>query len=297
MRNQADKIKILLSGADGQLGQSLNVLLQTEEDIVLINTDVKDLDITDKIAVSNYIEKFAPDFVINAAAYTNVDLAEEEEKLAYRINAEGPLNLARSCAAASIPLFHFSTDYVYHNKIEGKIKESDPKMPKGIYAKSKLLGEENIQKNLEHYYIFRVSWLYSEFGHNFLKTMLRLFDTRESLGVVSDQIGAPTYAGDLSTLILKIIRINLSPTEHKPSYGVYNYCNEGEISWYDFATKIAEISGSECKIRAISSNEYPTKAPRPLNSRLDMTKILATFGLEIPHWETALNRCMKNLGK
>lgn len=295
MQDLASKIKILLTGADGQLGQSIKVLLKEEHDIDLIATDVKDLNITKGSVVSKYLERLEPDFVINAAAYTNVDLAEEEANLAYMVNSEGAFNLAKSCAEASIPLLHFSSDYVYHNEIKGKIKESDPKFPKGIYAKSKLLGEENIQNNHEQYYILRVSWLYSEYANNFLKTMLRLFDTKDSLNIVSDQIGAPTYAGDLAALILKIIRINLRATEHKPAYGVYNYCNEGELSWYDFAKKIAEIKGSNCEIRAISSAEYPTKAQRPLNSRLDLTKILTTFGLEIPDWENALNRCMKNI--
>lgn len=287
------KAKVLITGAEGQLGKSLKKSFSKNSKYQLIYSDLKDLDISNTSRVINFFEKVKPAVVINAAAYTAVDKAEEHKDSAYLVNEKGPLNLAKACRAYDCLLFHVSTDYVYNGKTESYQHENDVTAPAGTYAKSKLAGELRIQEQWEKHFILRTSWLYSEYGNNFVKTMLKLGRERKSLKVVSDQIGSPTYAGDLANAIVTMIDHAFDDDlKQTASFGVYNYSNHGEISWYDFAVKIFELAKMEVNVQAINSEEYPVLAPRPLNSRMDKNKIEIAFDLEIPSWEESLKKCL-----
>ena len=269
----------LITGSKGQLGTELSKLLPQA-----ILTDVADLDITDAAAVKDYVAAHKVDTIINCAAYTAVDKAETDENLAAKINIDGPRNLSQTGAK----IVHISTDYVFDGFGHKPYKPDDAAHPISVYGRTKLAGEQEVLKYAEEAVIIRTAWLYSPYGNNFVKTMRRLGAERDSLNVVADQVGTPTYAADLAAAIVKIL-----PQINKLNSGVYHFTNEGVCSWYDFAGKIMELSGLNCRVNPISSAEYPTKATRPFYSVLDKSKIKRTFNIEIQHWEEGLKQCLK----
>lgn len=284
-------IKILITGGDGQLGNAIKSASKKFKTLQLVFTDLSDFDITKPISIDKYLDGANFDFIVNCAAYTAVDKAEEDQDLAFLINAKGPENLAIACAKQHIKLIHISTDYVFDGTSHIPYIESMDTNPPSVYGQSKLAGEEAILKNSKSSIIIRTSWLYSEFGNNFLKTMLRLGADRDTLSVIFDQIGTPTYAGDLAEAILNII-----VSEKKTSTNeIYHFSNEGVISWYDFAKEIMELAQLNCSITPIEGRDYPLPAPRPHYSVLNKTKIKATFGLEIPYWKDSLKLSLKRL--
>ena len=269
----------LITGSKGQLGTELAKLLP---DAIL--TDVADLDITDEQAVKNYVKEHNVDTIINCAAYTAVDKAEDDADLAAKINIDGPRNLAKSGAK----VVHVSTDYVFDGTGHKPYQPEDEAHPISVYGKTKLAGEQEVLKYADVAVIIRTAWLYSPYGNNFVKTMRRLGAEKESLNVVADQIGTPTYAADLAKAIAQIL-----PQMSAANKGVYHFTNEGVCSWYDFARKIMELSGLSCRVNPIPSSAYPTKATRPFYSVLDKSKIKQTFNIKIPHWEEGLKQCLK----
>ena len=281
--------KILVTGANGQLGQSLQKLSQKEKDFQFLFTDSETLDITNKEEVLNFFWQNEPDVCINAAAYTAVDLAETDTEKAFLVNADGTENLALVCAEYNAQFIHVSTDYVFDGTNNLEYTEEDFTNPLGVYGASKLAGEELALEANPCIIILRTSWVYSEFGKNFVKTMLSLFATKEELNVVADQYGQPTNATDLAEAILTIVK-----TEKKTP-GIFNFSNEGKISWYDFAQKIAELSGSKIKINPIVTSQYPTPAKRPQNSTLDLSKIKSTYHINIKPWEESLAKTIQLL--
>jgi dTDP-4-dehydrorhamnose reductase len=281
--------KILVTGANGQLGQSLQKLSQKEKAFQFLFTDSETLDITNKEEVLNFFWQNEPDVCINAAAYTAVDLAETDTEKAFLVNADGTENLALACAEYNAQFIHVSTDYVFDGTNNLEYTEEDFTNPLGVYGASKLAGEELALEANPCTIILRTSWVYSEFGKNFVKTMLSLFATKEELNVVADQYGQPTNATDLAEAILTIVK-----TEKKTP-GIFNFSNEGKISWYDFAQKIAELSGSKIKINPIVTSQYPTPAKRPQNSTLDLSKIKSTYHINIKPWEESLAKTIQLL--
>ena len=281
--------KILVTGANGQLGQSLQKLSQKEKAFQFLFTDSETLDITNKEEVLNFFWQNEPDFCINAAAYTAVDLAETDLEKAFLVNADGTENLALACAEYNAQFIHVSTDYVFDGTNNLEYTEEDFTNPLGVYGASKLAGEELALEANPCAIILRTSWVYSEFGKNFVKTMLSLFATKEELNVVADQYGQPTNATDLAEAILTIVK-----TEKKTP-GIFNFSNEGKISWYDFAQKIAELSVSKIKINPIVTSQYPTPAKRPQNSTLDLSKIKSTYHINIKPWEESLAKTIQLL--
>lgn len=281
--------KILVTGANGQLGQSLQKLSQKEKAFQFLFTDSETLDITNKEEVLNFFWQNEPDVCINAAAYTAVDLAETDTEKAFLVNADGTENLALACAEYNAQFIHVSTDYVFDGTNNLEYTEEDFTNPLGVYGASKLAGEELALEANPCTIILRTSWVYSEFGKNFVKTMLSLFATKEELNVVADQYGQPTNATDLAEAILTIVK-----TEKKTA-GIFNFSNEGKISWYDFAQKIAELSGSKIKINPIVTSQYPTPAKRPQNSTLDLSKIKSTYHINIKPWEESLAKTIQLL--
>lgn len=273
----------LVVGANGQLGNELRLLLGERAEYV----DRNELDITDKQAVLDFVRPEKYQAVINCAAYTAVDKAEDEPELAEKINRDGPANLALT----GVPLVHVSTDYVFDGQNCVPYTEDDRANPRSVYGVTKLAGEQAVLAAADTAVIIRTAWLYSEFGNNFVKTMRRLGAERDCLNVVFDQAGTPTYAKDLAQAIVDILP-QLAP-EVK---GVYHFSNEGVCSWYDFALAIMQKSNLSCKVNPIESSQYPTKASRPSYSVLNKGKIKKTFGIEIRHWETALDECINNLG-
>ena len=278
--------KILVIGAAGQLGQCLQKVARelSVSDIVFLNEH--QCNILDLSAVQEVLETNLPKYVINCAAYTAVDLAEDEPERAYAINATGPLNLAIACKQVNATLIHISTDFVFKGNDVTLLQETDNTHPISEYGKTKLEGELVIKENIDRYYIIRTSWLYSEFAANFVKTMRKLGKERTTLNVVADQIGTPTYGVDLAHVLLKIVSSDLK------AYGIYHYSNEGVISWYDFAVAIFEMSNLPVKVQPIPSSAYPTKARRPSFSVMDKAKIKSTFDIEIPYWRESLARCI-----
>lgn len=289
-------MKLLITGAYGQLGNEIKALSENYKECDFIFTDADTLDITDSNAVFGFLNENKPDFVINCAAYTAVDKAETEMEAANRINAVAPGIIANAAKQIGAKMIHVSTDYVFGGKVFRPLTETDEVNPRGVYAKSKLAGEQNCIKENPDSVIIRTSWLYSAFGNNFLKTMLRLGKERSSLNVVFDQTGTPTYAADLAEAILKIVLISKKePARYVP--GVYHYSNEGVASWYDFAKMIFEISGIDCKVFSILSEAFPTPVKRPEYSVLDKSKIKNTFGMEIPFWVDSLKLCIAKISK
>lgn len=286
-------INILITGSDGQLGNAIQIASKAFHNFNLTYTDVADFDITKSKSVDDYLSKGNFDFLVNCAAYTAVDKAEEEKDLAYLINAKGPENLAKACQKYECIFIHISTDYVFDGTSHIPYTETMETNPPSVYGQSKLAGEKAILAHSDSAIILRTSWLYSEFGNNFLKTMLKYGSKRDELSVVFDQIGTPTYAGDLAMSILKIIEANkkLSQTE------IFHFSNEGVISWYDFAKEIMDQTEINCRIRAIESHEYSLPAPRPHYSVLNKTKIKSAFSINIPYWKDSLKVCLKRLSE
>lgn len=288
-------MKILVTGANGQLGQSLKKLASKYSDFEFVFTDIDELDICNEKHVLEFISAIKPEYVINTAAYTAVELAEENEKLARKLNAEAVGFLADACKENDAKLVHISTDYVFDGTNFVPYLEDDDTNPTSVYGKTKLEGE-NLALFYEHALVIRTSWLYSEFGKNFVKTMLSLEESRDSLNVVFDQIGTPTYAEDLADCILHIIQS--IDNEHRSFIsGIYHYSNEGVTSWYDIAVKIFKLTHAKCHVFPITSDAYPTKTKRPHYSVLNKQKIKTIYDVSIPHWEDALTRCLMVLVK
>jgi dTDP-4-dehydrorhamnose reductase len=277
---------VLVTGAKGQLGQGLQFIAANYPAIQFAFCDSSTLDITNLNNVKQLFKQFKPTFCINAAAYTAVDKAESEPEKAHLINVVGAKNLAVVCKECDTILLHISTDFVFDGTKNSPYTEEDIPNPTGVYGQTKLDGEKAIQETWEKHFIIRTSWVYSQFGNNFMKTMLRLASERDKLTVVNDQIGSPTNAVDLAEVLVKIItehsKLN---TEH---YGVYNYSNEGQCSWYDFAKNIFEVNQININLIPIPTSGFPTPAKRPAYSVLDKSKIKDTFGIEIKNWETSL---------
>jgi dTDP-4-dehydrorhamnose reductase len=287
---------ILVTGANGQLGHCFRQVSAHWQHHAFIFAGSQELDVSDRRAVQTYFKSFQPGnikWVINCAGYTSVDKAEQEPQKARKANVSGPRNLAQVCAEWGIPLVHFSTDYVYHSRQNTPFQETDPVSPKGVYARTKLAGERAALRAQPLTMIVRTSWVYSTFGHNFVKTMLRLGRERETIHVVGDQIGSPTYAPDLAETVMKIIRqVESGAVPVASIAGIWNYANEGVASWYDFAAAIFEMEHIACQVQPIASKNYPTPAMRPPFSVLDKAKIKTVFGIEIPHWRERLRHCL-----
>ncbi len=285
-------MNILVTGANGQLGSSLRNAARNSNDNYLF-TDVADLDITDPQAVEEMVAGNGIRVVINCAAYTNVDKAEDDRDFAEALNAGAVRNLARAVKANNGTLIHISTDYVFGGSLGNTPRtESEPANPTGVYGITKLHGEEALLSSGCSCLIFRTAWLYSEYGKNFVKTMLDLTATRPELKVVFDQAGTPTYAQDLADALVRIV----ADRKFEGREGIYHYSNEGVCSWYDFTKMIASLAGNaSCIIRPCHSDEFPSKVVRPSYSVLDKTKFKETFGLEIPYWVDSLKTCIANL--
>lgn len=277
---------VLVTGSSGQLGQSLQAISANYPEIDFVFASSSDLDITDLEKVTAYFQKIQPAYCINTAAYTAVDKAESETEKAFQVNVRGPKNLAEACAETHTVLLHISTDFVFDGEKTTPYTEEDTPNPKGVYGKTKLEGEQVIETTWSKHYIVRTSWVYSEFGNNFMKTMLRLASERDTLNVVADQIGTPTYAVDLAEALVTIIRYDFQ-NDIKP-YGIYNFSNEGVCSWYDFAKKIFEVNQIDILLNPIPTTAYPTPAKRPKYSVLDKKKIKETFALSINPWDKTL---------
>jgi dTDP-4-dehydrorhamnose reductase len=281
--------KILVTGANGQLGSELKAIAPSFPQFDFVFLLREDLFIYDVNSVETIFKKNKPQYFINCAAYTAVDKAESEKELAFQINAEAVGILASVCKEYNTSFIHVSTDYVFDGTATISYKEGSPTNPQSVYGASKLEGEKLAFQNNPSAIIIRTAWVYSEFGKNFVKTMLKLMSEREEINVVCDQLGSPTYAADLAAAIMKIIADgNWQP-------GIYNYSNEGVISWYDFAVAIKAEAGLSCKINPITTIQYPTPAKRPAWSVLDKTKIQQTFGVNIPDWKGSLYICLSRL--
>ena len=283
---------ILVTGSGGQLGMEIWKLSERYPSYKFLFTTKEDLPIGNFKAVKNFFEQQQIDHCINCAAYTAVDKAESEKERAFLINADAAGNLAVICKAHHAQLIHISTDYVFDGTSLVPYKEENKISPINVYGASKLRGEELVLNNNAAAVIVRTSWVYSSFGNNFVKMMLRLLKEKESINVVSDQQGCPTYAADLAEVIMTIVENENSELSHE---GIFNYCNEGVITWYEFAKAIKNIIKSKCAINPIPSAEYPTPAKRPQYSVLDTTKIKTTFGVTIPNWQDSLHTCLSFL--
>ncbi len=284
---------ILVTGADGQLGNKMREVAKSSSQDRYIFTDVAQLDITNLEALERVVEEESIDVIVNCAAYTNVDKAEDDEAMAMLINCEAVRNLAVAAKRVGATLIHISTDYVFQGEGFVPYVETMPTSPLGVYGITKLKGEEAIAEVGASHIIIRTSWLYSEYGGNFVKTIMRLAAERDSLNVVFDQVGTPTYAGDLAAAIFQIIE---SRSYAAPQNGgLYNFSNEGVCSWYDFAQAIVEMSGENCKVSPCHSSEFPSKVKRPNYSVLDKTKIKSAFGVAIPYWRSSLDGCIERL--
>lgn len=284
-------MNILVTGANGQLGCEMRRLGAVSPNNYIF-TDVAELDITDEGAVLSVVRECGIEAVINCAAYTNVDKAESDEATAEMINAIAVGNLARAMKEVGGTLFHVSTDYVFGSEGNTPRTEDMPLNPLGVYGRTKLHGEQAIAESGCKALIFRTAWLYSEYGNNFLKTMMRLTAEREQLNVVFDQVGTPTYAGDLALAIFSIIEAGV----YEGNEGIYHFSNEGVCSWYDFAVEIAAVAGNtNCRINPCHSSEFPSPVTRPPYSVLDKTKIKNTFDIDIPHWRESMEYCIKRI--
>jgi dTDP-4-dehydrorhamnose reductase len=287
--------KILVTGSNGQVGQELNYWAAQFPQFEFLFTDRKTLDITNIEAIEDFLHSNHVHYALNCAAYTAVDKAESERELALEINAQGAFYLAQNCALQGIPMMHLSTDYVYHGSKRSPMIETDLVNPMGVYAETKLMGENAILQAHPCSMIIRTSWVYSTYGANFVKTMLRLGAERSELRVVADQIGTPTYARDLAKTMLDIVqKIDTHQIDLNYWQGIYHYSNEGVTNWADFATAIFKQKNIPCHVIPIATKDYPTAAQRPPYSVLDKTKIKTTFGVEIEDWEGALERMLSS---
>lgn len=284
--------KILVTGSNGQVGNEIQELAAGFPAFEFVFVDVNELDITQSGNVDSFFQQHALDYCINCAAYTAVDKAETDIDTAERVNVTGVENLMSNCKAHQVKMIHLSTDYVYHNSLNRPLSEDDPAEPKSVYARTKLKGDLVVLQGGG--LVIRTSWVYSSFGHNFVKTMLRIGGQRDALGVVFDQIGTPTYARDLAFAILTVIRqVEDGQTRPETLSGVYHYSNEGVASWYDFAKAIFEVRQMPVKVNPIETADYPLPAPRPPFSVLNKSKFRSAFGLEIPHWKESLVACLE----
>ena len=282
-------MRILITGCNGQLGNEMQLLEKENPQHTYFNTDVAELDITDQAAIETFVNDHQIDGIVNCAAYTAVDKAEENEKLCTLLNAEAPAYLAAAIGRRGGWMIQISTDYVFDGTQHTPYTEEADTCPNSVYGKTKLVGELNVQKFCERSMIIRTAWLYSTFGNNFVKTMIRLGKEEPELGVIFDQIGTPTYARDLAIAVFAAINQGVVP-------GIYHFSNEGVISWYDFTKAIHRIAGiTTCHVRPLHTSEYPTPAKRPHYSVLDKTKIKQTYNLEVPYWEESLAECIAKL--
>lgn len=282
-------MNILITGANGQLGNEMRTVATEYVAHTYFFTDVEELDITDELSVRRFMDDNQIDMVVNCAAYTAVDAAEDNRELADKLNNIAPGYLAVAAQSRNASMIHVSTDYVFNGTNHIPYTEDEPTCPASIYGFTKLAGEENVLNKCDKVAVVRTAWLYSVYGNNFVKTMIRLGRERDTLGVIFDQIGTPTYANDLARAIFALIN-------HGVVRGVYHFSNEGVCSWYDFTKAIHRIAGiTGCKVRPLHTAEYPAKAPRPQYSVLDKTKIKETYNIEIPYWEESLERCIKQL--
>jgi dTDP-4-dehydrorhamnose reductase len=289
--------KIFVIGSYGQVGRSLEDKIKRNPQIHGTFMDRDQLDLVDPIATYETVKRVNPDFLINAAAYTQVDKAESDVQLARKINADACTHLASVCRELDIPLLHYSTDYVYHNGQDRPLLESDKLNPQSIYGITKLEGEAAVRKHLQKYFILRTSWVYDAYGQNFVKTMLKLAGQHPKLTVVYDQIGSPTYAPDLAQASLEIayayFKHRWQANEAMSPYGIYNFSNEGVCSWYDFALAIFKYAGIDIKISPVTSDAFPRPAPRPTYSVMNKARIRSFLeDYEIPHWQEALEQCL-----
>lgn len=285
--------RILITGANGQLGNEMRLLSEEYDNFEFDFTDIAELDLCNAEAVLEYCERTKPSYIVNCAAYTAVDKAEDDIELCRKVNRDAVENLAKAATAVGAKVLHVSTDYVFDGSNTTPYLETDPVCPASAYGRTKLEGEEALQANCPAYVILRTAWLYSEFGNNFVKTMIRLGKERETLSVVSDQIGTPTYARDLADALMDIVvaaeKGNFIP-------GIYHFSNEGVCSWYEFTLMIHELAGiTTCQVSPIASKDYPAKAPRPAYSVLSKEKIKADYGIYIPAWEESLADCIERL--
>ncbi|KYK81339.1 dTDP-4-dehydrorhamnose reductase [Aggregatibacter actinomycetemcomitans serotype e str. SC936] len=282
--------KFLITGANGQVGHCLTQQLQGKHEILAVDHD--ELDITNQSAVKKTVKNFRPDLVINAAAHTAVDRAETEIELSEAINVKGPQYLAEAAKSVGAAILHISTDYVFDGRRAGKYKETDATDPQSIYGKTKLAGEQAVVEANDKFIVLRTAWVFCEHGSNFVKTMLRLAKTRDTLGVVADQIGGPTYAGDIAAALIQIAEKIIAGKSVE--YGIYHFTGEPYVSWCDFARAIFDEAVSQNMlekvplVNAITTADYPTPAKRPANSCLDLTKIQQVFGIQPSDWQRAL---------
>ena len=282
-------MNILITGCNGQLGNEMQLLEASHPQHTYFNTDVAELDITNQDAIEAFVNDNQIDGIVNCAAYTAVDKAEDNEELCTKLNAEAPAYLAAAIGKRRGWMIQISTDYVFDGTQHTPYTEEADTCPNSVYGKTKLVGELNVQKFCAQSMIIRTAWLYSTFGNNFVKTMIRLGKEKPELGVIFDQIGTPTYARDLAVAIFAAIEQGIVP-------GVYHFSNEGVISWYDFTKAIHRIAGiTTCHVRPLHTSEYPTPAKRPHYSVLDKTKIKQTYNIEVPYWEESLADCIAKL--
>ena len=282
-------MNILITGCNGQLGNEMQLLEKENPQHTYFNTDVAELDITDQKAIETFVNENQIDGIVNCAAYTAVDKAEDNEGLCTLLNAEAPAYLAAAIGQRGGWMIQISTDYVFDGTQHTPYTEEADTCPNSVYGRTKLVGELNVQKFCAQSMIIRTAWLYSTFGNNFVKTMIRLGKEKPELGVIFDQIGTPTYARDLAVAIFAAINQGIVP-------GIYHFSNEGVISWYDFTKAIHRIAGiTTCHVRPLHTSEYPTPAKRPHYSVLDKTKIKEVYHLEIPYWEESLAECIRKL--
>jgi dTDP-4-dehydrorhamnose reductase len=281
--------KTIVFGASGQLGHCLKAVAEKKQINSIAFLPEASANILDPDSLEKIFVEEKPEYCINCAAYTAVDKAEDEVDLARKVNRDGALNLARLCKEHNVTLIHISTDFVFEGNVPKLLTEEDVAEPISVYGLTKLEAEQGITKLMDKYFILRTSWLYSEYGNNFVKTMLKLGSERDELKIIADQVGTPTYGIDLADCILQIVE---SGTE---KYGIYHYSNEGVTSWYDFAVGIFQLSNTSVKAHPINTSEYPTKARRPAFSVMDKSNIKGTLGIEIPYWRDSLETCIRNL--
>ncbi len=274
--------KILVTGASGQLGQCLKQQLYNAGDISCYFASKEDLDITDNEAVQGFFSEYNFDYCINTAAYTNVEKAESEQKMAFLVNAEGAYNLAKVCKKHNVVLLHLSTDYVFDGTKKTPYLEEDPTNPLNVYGASKLKGEQYISTSCSKHFIIRTSWLYSQYGHNFLNSMLQFANQKKVLTITTQQKGTPTNANDVAQVLVSIIKTG------NARYGIYHFSNQGEATWYDFATAIFKATGEIDTVNLAKTKHYPTFAKRPNYSVLDCNKVQVTFNNKCSHWEDSL---------
>lgn len=286
-------MNILITGANGQLGNEIRGISKNNKEHNYIFTDIKELDLTNSLGINRFFESNAVDLIINCAAYTSVDKAEAEMELAETINVTALKKMAEICSVKKIKIIHISTDYVFDGTNYKPYKENEITSPNSVYGQTKLAGEAILKSQDVDAIIIRTSWLYSSYGSNFVKTIIRLSKERSELNVVTDQIGTPTYAYDLAFAIFEIIENYVKTGAFNKE--IYHFSNEGVCSWYDFASEIVDLTNCKCKIKPIGTHKFPTPAKRPYYSVLNKEKIKKTFKIEIPYWKTSLKKCIDKL--